>query len=221
MGAKVEEMLAAGLLALKSNDKALATRCASLEPQVDRLELELDRRCITILARWQPVASDLRFITSVLKMVTQLERIADHSEAICQRTLDLEQPAPPELRRLFIHMAEHVEDMVRDALDSFSTRHVDGAQDVIARDRTLDAYYAQCFPQLMRMMTADPVFITDAIRLQSIGKSLERIGDQATNIAELVVFMVRGKQLRHSPELRDAGAASGAFPVTSDHEPAK
>ena len=143
------------------------------------------------------MASDLRVLTIVLKMVTDLERIGDLGVNISERVveLNLEPPLKPYVD--LPTMADVVQGMVRDALDAFVARDAGRAEAVIDRDKTVDAYYAQIFRELLTYMMEDPRNIYRATRIQSIAKYLERIGDHATNLAEMVVFMVKGKDIRH------------------------
>jgi phosphate transport system protein len=204
MGAKVEEMIAGSVRALVERDSGLARAMIAFDDQIDRLEIDTDNLCLRILARRQPVASDLRFLTIALKLVTDLERIGDLGESICERVIELntEPPLKPYLDLPL--MAEAVQGMVREALDAFVARDAERAQQVIEKDSVVDAFYAQIFRELLTYMLEDPRNISRAIRVQSIGKHLERIGDHATNLAELVVFMVRGKDPRHPGRAEDA-----------------
>jgi phosphate transport system protein len=165
---------------------------------VNRLEVEIDDHCMRILARRQPVASDLRFLTIALKLVTDLERMGDLVESICERVIELNAESPLKPYLDLPLMAETVQGMVRQALDAFVARDVARAQEVIQQDSVVDAFYAQIFRELLTYMLEDPRNIGRAIRVQAIGKHLERIGDHATNLAELVVFMVKGKDPRHA-----------------------
>ncbi len=203
MGAKVEEMIRQSMRALVERDSDLARRMIDFDNQIDHLEVSTDELCLRILAKRQPVASDLRFLTIALKLVTDLERIGDLGESICERVIELnvEPPLKPYLDLPL--MAEVVQAMVREALDAFVARDVERAQQVIEKDSVVDAFYAQIFRELLTYMLEDPRNISRAIRVQSIGKHLERMGDHATNLAELVVFMVKGKDIRH-PGRRDA-----------------
>jgi phosphate transport system protein len=215
MGARVEEMLAGSLRAFTERDSRVAENTIALDEEIDRLEVEIDARCLRILARWNPMASDLRFITTVLKLVTHLERIGDLAENICRRAMELNCEAVITVGPALVRLAQAAPEMVRDALDAFVARDVHRAQNVILRDQSVDAYYAQCFPELMQLMMLNPERIAGATRLQAIGKAYERIGDQATNIAEMVPFMVEGKNVRH-PHLRalPGEAMSGVFRVS-------
>jgi len=158
----------------------------AFDKKINQLELEIDELCMQILARRQPVASDLRFITMALKLVTDLERIGDLGVNICERVIELN--AEPPLKP-YVDMHE--------ALDAFVAADADRAQRVIVRDRNVDAYYTQIFRELLTYMMEDPRNIFRATRLQSIAKYLERIGDHVTNLGEMVVFMVKGKDIRH------------------------
>jgi phosphate transport system protein len=187
MGARVEEMIANSMRALIERDTDLAQRTIELDHQINRLEVEIDELCLRILARRQPVASDLRLITLALKLVTDLERIGDIGVNICERVVELNMEPP---------LKEYV-DLPRMALDAFVHADVDRSRDVVERDRVVDAYYGQIFRELLTYMMEDPRNIYRAIRLQAIAKYLERIGDHATNLAEMVIFMVIGKDVRH------------------------
>lgn len=197
MGAKVEEMIASSVKALVERDSDLARRLMEFDSEINRLEVETDDLCLRILARRQPVASDLRFITIAMKMVTDLERIGDLGVSICERVVELN--IEPTLKPYLDlpRMAEIVQGMVREALDAFVNRDAERAQQVLERDRTVDLYYGQIFRELLTYMMEDVRNIYRATRVQSIAKYLERVGDHATNLAEMVVFMVKGKDIRH------------------------
>jgi phosphate transport system protein len=214
MGAKVEEMLARSLRVLWTGDEQSLAQALAVEPQIDQLELDLDDRCLRLLARFQPVASDLRLITTTLKVVTQLERIGDLAEQLCRVRTAIDGAPPAEVEPVLRKMADAVTDMLRDALDAFATRDPHRAEAVIANDRTVDAFYAQSFPVFMRLMIDTPEAIDVAIQLQSVAKALERVGDQVTNIAEMVVFMVRGRDVRHDTAGERALAGAKVQPAS-------
>lgn len=197
MGARVEEMIANSIRALTERDSELARRMIEYDHQINRLEVDIDELCLRVLAKRQPVASDLRFITIALKLVTDLERIGDLGVNICERVIELNLEPTLKPYMDLPKMAETVQAMVRDALDAFVASDAQRARQVIDRDRIVDAYYAQTFRELLTYMMEDPRNIYRAIRAQSIAKYLERIGDHATNLAEMVVFMVMGKDIRH------------------------
>jgi phosphate transport system protein len=197
MANSVVDMIAKSRRAFIERDGELAQEMIDFDQEIDRLEVQTDELCLGILARRQPVASDLRFIAVVLKLVTDLERIGDLCVNICERVLELGSedglPLHPELGR----MAELIESMVRDAMQAFMARDAKGAEEVIAQDREVDALNAQLFQDLLTQMVADSKTVFRATRVQAIAKHLERIGDHATNLGEMVVFLVRGKDIRH------------------------
>src|SRR5690242_17266311 len=205
MGAKVEEMIANSMRALTERDSELARRMIEYDHQINRLEVEIDDLCLRILAKRQPVASDLRLITTALKLVTDLERIGDACVNICERVVELN--TEPILKPYvdLPRMAETAQAMVRDALDAFVQADPERAREVVERDRVVDAYYGQVFRELLTYMMEDPRNIYRAVRAQSIAKYLERIGDHATNVAEMVIFMVMGKDVRHLGSMAEAG----------------
>lgn len=201
MGANVEEMLSSSMRALQDRDTELAERTIRLDRPINRLEMETDDLCLRILARRQPLASDLRFITMALKLVTDLERIGDLGVNVCERVIELNRESPLSGTMGIVDMADAAQSMLREALDAFVDADVEAAERVIARDNVVDAYYQQVFREILAIMLDDPNTIQRGIKAQSIAKYLERIGDHATNIAEMVVFMVRGKDIRHSGKL--------------------
>jgi len=206
MGAKVEEIISGSIKALLERDTVLATRMIAFDRKINQMEVDIDELCMLILARRQPVASDLRFITMALKLVTDLERIGDLGVNISERVMELNEE--PQLKPYvdLPRMADEVQAMLREALDAFVAGDPDRAQAVIERDQTVDAYYTQVFRELLTYMMEDTHNIYRATRLQSIAKYLERIGDHATNLAEMVVFMVKGKDIRHTGKLEGESA---------------
>jgi phosphate transport system protein len=204
MAGRVEEMIADSVRALVERDLALARRTIEADRLVDRAEVETDELCLVILAKRQPVASDLRFITLSLKMVTDLERIGDLAVNICERVIDLGQDAPLKPWVDVPRMGSIVQAMVRDAIDAFVAGDADRAQSVVDRDHALDELYTRVFRELLSAMLNDGSKVERGIHAQSIAKWLERMGDHATNLAEQVVFMVKGKDIRHGPRLDEA-----------------
>ncbi len=198
MGARVEDMMTASRKAFVERDAALAQQTIRTDAQIDALEVEIDELCLQVLARRQPVASDLRFITATLKLVTDLERIGDLCVNMCERVVELaEDPTYPTQGPL-PRIGEAAQAMLHDALDAFVAGDVTKAEQVVERDNVVDAYYAQLFPELVAHMMSDPAVVFRSTRMLSIGKYIERIADHATNIGELVVFMVRGLDVRHT-----------------------
>jgi phosphate transport system protein len=198
MGARVEDMFDAALKALTTRDTLLARTTIANDSIIDKHELEIDERCLQILARRQPMASDLRFITTTLKLVTDLERVADLCVNICERVMEVSQELSGSAMQAVTRIADVTRGMLHDALDAFVNEDAAKAQGVIERDRIVDAYYAQLYPAQVAEMMADPQAINLSTRMLSLGKYLERIADHATNISEMVVFMVKGEVVRHS-----------------------
>jgi phosphate transport system protein len=197
MAGHTEAMIANAIRALVERDVTLARRTIENDHKVNQAEIDIDELCLVILAKRQPMGSDLRFVTLALKMVTDLERIGDLAVNICERAIDL--AAEPPLRSYddIVRTADLVQSMVRDAIDAFV--HADDlkAQDVVNRDDAVDELYHQIFRDVLQMMMRETAAIQRGIHVQSVAKWLERIADHSTNLAELVVFMVNGKDIRH------------------------
>jgi phosphate transport system protein len=198
MGARVEEMTKSALQSFARHDSELARATIAMDSEIDRLEMDIDELCVRVLARRQPVASDLRFITTTLKIVTDLERMGDLSVNVCERVLDLDADSLKPVRASLVLMGQVVSDMQHEALDAFIQGDAARAERVILRDAVVDATYAKIFPELLGHMMQDPTSVVTAQRLQSIAKYLERLADHATNLGEMVVFMVRGEDKRHA-----------------------
>ncbi|HVU03953.1 MAG TPA: phosphate signaling complex protein PhoU [Polyangiaceae bacterium] len=201
MGARVEEMTKSALDAFERHDLELAQKTIAQDSEIDRLELDIDERCIRVLARRQPVASDLRFITTTLKIVTDLERMGDLAVNVCERVVDLDAGSLAPVRVSLVQMGKVVLDMLHEALDAFIERDAARAERVIQRDSVVDATYAKIFPELLGHMMNDPQSVSTAQRLQSVAKYLERVADHATNLGEMVVYMVRGEDKRHAQKV--------------------
>jgi phosphate transport system protein len=204
MGSHVETVIGDSIKALTERDTGLAERTIAADSVVDRMELELDGLCLQILARRQPVASDLRFIAMVLKVVTDLERIADLGVNVCERVIELN--TEPQLKPYMDlpHMGEVVQTMLREVLDAFVAKDAGKAREIIERDERVDALYAQVFRELLTFMMEDAHNVYRATRLQSVAKYLERMADHTTNLAEMVIFMVEGQDVRHQGSREDA-----------------
>ncbi len=198
MGRAVEKRIGEAVRALIERDGDLARQVIEADREIDQMEIRIDDHCVQILARRQPVASDLRTVTTGLKLVTDLERIGDLAVHIAERAVELIDEPPLKPYVDLPNMAETAQAMVREALEAFVTADADRAEKILAQDDVVDAYYWQIFRELLTYMMEDPRNISRAMRLQSIAKQLERVGDHATNVAEMVVFMVRGKDIRHS-----------------------
>lgn len=201
MAGRVEEMISNSVRALIERDLELARSTIEADHLVNRAEVEHDKLCMMVLARRQPVASDLRFITLTLKMVTDLERIGDLAVNICERAIDLGEQPPLKPWVDVPRMGAIAQSMVRDAIDAFVDADVERAQSVIDRDDELDELYIGVFRELLSTMIGDSLKVERGIHAQSVAKWLERMGDHATNLAEQVVFMVNGQDIRHTHRL--------------------
>ncbi len=197
MAGHVESMIAASVKALVERDVVLAQRTIDNDHKVNQTEIETDELCLLILAKRQPMASDLRFITLALKMVTDLERIGDLAVNICERAIQLSGEPPLRNYDDIQRTADLVQSMVRDAIDAFVQADDQKAQAVIERDAEVDELYHQIFRDILALMLKDSATIERGIHMQSVAKWLERIADHSTNLAELVVFMVKGQDIRH------------------------
>ena len=197
MAGQVEQMIADAVRALVERDVELAKATIEEDYKVNSAELEIDELCIHILARRQPVASDLRFVTFALKMVTDLERTGDLAVTICKRAVNLSALPQPKPYVDIPRMASIAQEMVRDAIDAFVNGDVEKAQQVIARDEAVDDLYDRVYDDLIPLMRENPGLIEAGTRVQSVNKTLERIADHATNLAEQVVFLVEGSDIRH------------------------
>ncbi|MCG8558147.1 MAG: phosphate signaling complex protein PhoU [Proteobacteria bacterium] len=201
MAGRVEEMIDSSVRALVQGDSELARRTIRSDRKVNRAELDIDELCMLLLAKRQPVASDLRRITFTLKMVTDLERIGDLGVNIAERALDLERLPRWPLYEGIVDMAAITRSMVKDAIDAFVQGNVDQAAAVIERDDKVDELYTHVFHEALELMRKEPATIQRGIHVQSVAKWLERVADHSTNLAEQVIFMVKGKDVRH-PSLR-------------------
>jgi len=201
MGEQVRAMLSQSLAGLKERDRRLADEAIAQDHIVNRLEIESDDLCLRIIACRQPVGSDLRFVATALKLVTDLERIGDLCVNICERIVELERPVDLEVGERLQEMGIHAGAMVDDALTAFLTRDAEKARSVLDADRPVDQAFAGLFEQLIDRMRANGAVVHDGVRLQCIAKLLERIGDHATNLAEMVIFMVEAKDVRHPGHL--------------------
>jgi len=202
MGGKVEGQIADSMRALSERDSLLAKKVQEDDAAVNRLEVEIDDLCRRILALRQPAASDLRLITTALKIVTDLERIGDLAVNVAERALDLSQVPPLKPYVDLPNMASLAQDQIRRALDAFVRADPLLAEDVLRGDEQIDALFLKVFNELLEFMAQDAQTIRRATGLMFVAKHLERAGDHAMNVAEMVVYMVRGTDIRH-PRSRD------------------
>ena len=197
LGGMVETEIANGMRALEERDSKLAEQVIAQDNQVNRLEVEIDDACRRLLVLRQPAASDLRFITTALKIVVDLERIGDLAVNVAERALDLNQSPPLKPVHDLTRLAELCRTQLRAALDAFVDGDVAKAEAVIKDDALLDSIYSNLFNELLALMMEDPRNIRRANSLLFVAKHLERLGDHATNVAEMVIYMVRGTDVRH------------------------
>ncbi len=198
MGGSVESQLQDVLQALIERDSDLAIRVVENDIPINTLDVEIDETCLRLLALHHPTAGDLRFITTTMKISAELERISDMAENVAERAIELNKE--PQLKPYIDipRMADWTSRMVRECLDAFVNRDAELARKVCRDDDFVDDLTEQLFRELVSFMLEDPRTITRAVRLMFIGKYYERIADHATNIAELVVYLVEGKIIRHN-----------------------
>jgi phosphate transport system protein len=201
MSHHAEKMIADSIRALVERRPSLAEEVIRDDDTLDQLELEIDNLCYQILALEQPVARDLRFITTALKIVRDIERVGDIGVNIAERAAELIQE--PEMKRLIDLpiMAEAAQRILKDSLDAFVNSDAEMAERVIRDDSFIDDCYEQIFRELLTYMMEDTKYISRALKVIFIAKHLERVGDHSSNIAEMVVFMVRGQDIRHGTRL--------------------
>jgi phosphate transport system protein len=198
MGGLVEDQIRRAMRALLERDDVLAQEVIDRDRQVNTYDVEVDEQCVELLALHQPAASDLRFITTAMKIVTDLERIGDQAVNIAQRVLELNRD--PQLKPYIDlpRMADKAQRMVKESLDAFVAGDTALARQVCGEDAEVDALKEQIFRELLTFMMEDPRAIPRAIRIILISRFLERVADHATNIAEMVVYLVEGKMVRHT-----------------------
>jgi phosphate transport system protein len=202
MGGLAERAISNAIDALVKRDTPLAEKTIGEDEKINKMELLIDDWCLKLLALHQPLAADLRFITSAMRINVELERIGDLAVNIAERVVSLNQE--PQLKPYIDipRMAEITKNMVKDVLDSFVNGDADLARAVCARDDQVDALNDQVFRELMTYMISDPKTITRAVHLIIVSKYLERIADHATNIAEGVIFMVKALVIKHHADAK-------------------
>jgi len=200
LGTLVEEAISKSITALINRETALAQRVMANDANIDAMEVEVEEECLKILALYQPVAADLRFVVAVLKINNDLERMGDLARNIAKRVTQLEggdpYDLPPEIRM----MATHAQEMVRQCLDAVVKRDPTLARQVREEDDIVDEARARIQRRVMKGIRDDPENVENLLRINSVSKHIERIADMATNIAEDVVYMVEGDIVRHRSE---------------------
>jgi len=205
MAALVEEAIITAVQSLVKRDSDLAKRTFEGEDQINKMEIDIEDTCLKLLALRQPMAADLRFITSAMKIITDLERMGDQALNIAERAISLNQE--PQLKPYIDipKMAEIAQSMVKDVLDAFVNSDPKLARSVCERDDMVDGLNDQVFRELITFMMLDPQTITRAVHLMIVCRCLERIADHATNIAEDVIFLVEASVIKHHADVKEEG----------------
>ena len=193
MGGLAEMQLADAIEAMSQRDLERAAKVTAADQRIDDLEVLVDQEAVSLLALRQPMARDLREIVGALKAASMLERIGDYAKNVAKRTAALAEMPPVPSAQTVVRLGVLAQQMIKDVLDAYIARDADKAEVVRHRDKELDALYTSIFRELLTYMMEDPRSITACTHLLFIAKNIERIGDHATNIAEVVVFLVHGR----------------------------
>jgi len=205
MAALVEEAISTAVQSLVKRDSDLAKKTFEGEDQINRMEIDIEDKCLKLLALRQPMAADLRFITSTMKIITDLERMGDQAVNIAERAISLNEEAQLKPYIDIPRIAEITQSMVKDVLDAFVNRDPKLARSVCERDDMVDGLNDQVFRELLTFMISDPKTITRAVHLMIVCRCLERIADHATNIAEDVIFMIDALVIKHHADAEEKG----------------
>jgi phosphate transport system protein len=200
LGAIVEEQIQRSLLALERRDSELADGVIARDREVDSLEILIEEECLKILALYQPVAKELRFVVAVLKMNNDLERMGDLASNIARRAKYLSKKEKIDLISEFSSMGDKVQQMVKKSLDALVNTDINLAREVLAADDEVDRLTKQMLKRTIHAIERDPERTKDYFSVRSISKNLERIADSATNIAEDVVYLCSGEIIRHQSD---------------------
>lgn len=199
MGGLVEEQITNALAALAEFDSEIGERVVRDDYKINRLEVQIDEECTRIIALRQPAASDLRLVIAIIKTITDLERMGDEAEKLGRTAVRLGGNAPRRMRYAGVrNLGRHVQQMVHQALDAFARLDVEAAVDIAREDKTVDLEYAACMRELVTYMMEDPRRISEVLDMIWCARALERIADHAKNIGEYIVFLVKGKDIRHT-----------------------
>ena len=195
MGGLAEAAITDAMVALQRGDAELAARIKQSDRQIDELEREVERTAVRIIALRAPMANDLREVVAALKIAGVVERIGDYAKNIAKRIPQIESEHRIEPVSMLPAMARMATEMVHDVLDAFAARDADAALDVCERDNALDDFYDSIFRTLVTYMVENPKTISQCAQLLFVAKNLERVGDHATNVAEMVYFAATGTQM--------------------------
>ncbi len=199
MGGLVEQQLERASRALVNHDVSLAREVRSDDDRINQMELELDEQCVQIIARRQPAASDLRTLISVMRAITDLERIGDEADRIAKMAANMDREDMPEDQyKDFRALNTEVARQLSHSLDAFARRDVDSARAVIAGDEVVDDGYKDLVAAMLNTMATEPRSINRSMNIIWAARALERIGDHAKNLGEYVVYQVQGEDVRHS-----------------------
>ena len=199
MGGLVAQQLNDAVTALASGDTEHASEIIQKDHLVNGMEVALDERCTTILATRQPAGGDLRFVLSVIKTITDVERIGDEAERVAKMAKFMAgDKLSPTVMNEIEHMGQLTYNMLNDALDAFARTDVDAAVKTVAQDRKVDAKYESITRQMITYMAGDPRSISTALNVLWAARAIERIGDRCRNLCEYIIYLVKGKDVRHT-----------------------